>query len=213
MFDFFAVSPGWNNTGAIGLNRFDPANMVAVRRGAAWVPSAEVTLEAAVEDLNKPLINGDIYSLTDAGTLKSGAVAVVVGNVVVWDSAVPKWVKTDTSTAVEWEPDDFNDRDELLLNTFAMRDAGTLDRATALATASTAVAADSADAAERSAFRRQPPGSDGKWRTHKRGLRPEQRRSAPRQRLFQWQRPLTRCVQPWYQLSRAAERDEGRRWL
>jgi len=102
--------------------------MVAVRRGAGWIPSPEPTLDASVEDLNKPLADNDIYSLTDAGRLTAGALDVAIADIVVWEAATPKWTKTDTTTAVEWEPEDFNEREEMLLNTFAMRDAGQLEK-------------------------------------------------------------------------------------
>jgi hypothetical protein len=120
-----------SNNGTIDGTGF-VAQDVAIYDGARWIKPPEDPLDAKVEDLNKPLVDGELASLTDAGKLKPGDVDVVIGNIVTWDESTdpqnPVWKLKDQSALVTWDPVDFDDRNEWLLNIFALQDAGTLTK-------------------------------------------------------------------------------------
>jgi hypothetical protein len=94
-------------------------NDLAIREGGKWTKATPCG--ATVEVLNELLTEGDSFVLSEDGTAKPGDVPVQSKNIVVWKSV--RWAKVDQP--VRWTPKQFNEREELLLNTFVLTDAGT----------------------------------------------------------------------------------------
>ena len=66
-------------------------NEIAEKAGSGYIPKGE----ASVATLNalSGQENGDLYTLTDAGTLTDGSLAVVAGDTVAWDETNSVWYK------------------------------------------------------------------------------------------------------------------------
>ena len=64
---------------------------IAEKAGSGYIPKGE----ASVATLNglSDQENGDLYTLTDAGTLTDGSLAVVAGDTVAWDATNSVWYK------------------------------------------------------------------------------------------------------------------------
>ena len=64
---------------------------IAEKAGSGYVPKGEATVATlnglSVQD------NGDLYTMTDAGTLTDGSLAVVAGDTVAWDATNEVWYK------------------------------------------------------------------------------------------------------------------------
>ena len=64
---------------------------IAEKAGSGYIPKGEATV-ATLNGLSGQE-NGDLYTMTDAGTLTDGSLAVVAGDTVAWDATNEVWYK------------------------------------------------------------------------------------------------------------------------
>ena len=64
---------------------------IAEKAGSGYIPKGEATV-ATLNGLSGQE-NGELYTMTDAGTLTDGSLAVVAGDTVAWDEANSVWYK------------------------------------------------------------------------------------------------------------------------
>lgn len=80
--------------GAVGYaaeNLQDQIDEIAEKAGSGYIPKGEATV-ATLNALSGQE-NGELYTMTDAGTLTLGSLAVVAGDTVAWDATNEVWYK------------------------------------------------------------------------------------------------------------------------
>lgn len=80
--------------GAVGdaaENLQEQIDEIAEKAGSGYIPKGEATV-ATLNGLSGQE-NGELYTMTDAGTLTDGSVAVVAGDTVAWDATNSVWYK------------------------------------------------------------------------------------------------------------------------